>query len=54
MNNIEKALIDDISLDIYLTDVTIKEFRQDVKELISENVDKKIIEKAIKQLQEII
>jgi len=54
MNNIEKALIDDISLDIYLTDVTIKEFRQDVKELISEKVDKKIIEKAIKQLQEII
>ena len=51
MTEIEKALQDDMSIGLYLSEVSTKQFRIDCDELIKAYSDNGVIDKAIKLLE---
>ena len=53
MTVIERALIDDIALDLYLSEVETQEFKRNIAELIAAYADSAAIDRAIEALQSI-
>ena len=53
MSALEDLLIDrtDVALDIYLSDVSPRQFRMDIQELMAESTDDGVLDKAIKLLE---
>lgn len=53
MTRIERALIDEIATDIYLSDCSTEDFKKDVAELIAAYSDNGVIDRAIELLQSV-